>query len=174
MLDKILHNKITYLLTIFIVFILIWAILLNLILDQKIVLESSYLYILHIISLIVWSYLLNMIFKDKNQQKKWLFIKNIFLQFSLLLLILIWIYFLFNLSLINYLIIWFIISSIIFSIDSRISFSIALILLFYVVFYISSWDNKTAEKLSIYTYYFLVIWVWLEILSSLLENKKTL
>jgi len=119
-------------------------------------------------------YIINMIHSDSDNKNEWLFLKNIILKIFLFLTILIWMYFLFNFSLINYLITWFIISSIIFQIDSRISFSIALILLLYVIFYISFWDQKIAENLSIYAYYFLVIWVWIEILSNIFDKNINL
>jgi hypothetical protein len=59
----------------------------------------------------------------------------------------------------------------IFFLDSRISFLIALYLLCYTVLFIFVEDKKIAEKLSIYAYYFLIIWVWLEIIENLFFNK---
>ena len=53
-----------------------------------------------------------------------------------------------------------------FLIDSRYFFLIALVLLIYTPIYIYFKDQKFAETLSIYAYYFLVIWVVYEIISS--------
>jgi hypothetical protein len=55
--------------------------------------------------------------------------------------------------------------------DSRIFFLIALIFLFYTPFYIILEDKRLAEKLSIYAYYFLVLWVIYEIVLSKFNTK---
>ena len=55
--------------------------------------------------------------------------------------------------------------------DSRIFFLIALILLSYTPFYIILENKELAEKLSIYAYYFLVIWVIYELILSKFQNK---
>gem|GEM_PF-5140558 len=62
-----------------------------------------------------------------------------------------------ELEIINFLILEFIIFSIFFKLDSRISFSIALVLLCYTIFFIFFEDKKMSEILSIYAYYFLII-----------------
>jgi hypothetical protein len=55
--------------------------------------------------------------------------------------------------------------------DSRVFFLIAITFLFYTPFYIILENKKTAESLSIYAYYFLVIWVIYEIVLSKFSNK---
>jgi hypothetical protein len=55
--------------------------------------------------------------------------------------------------------------------DSRTFFLIALMFLYYTPFYIILKDVKIAEQLSIYAYYFLVLWVIYEIILSKFENK---
>lgn len=55
--------------------------------------------------------------------------------------------------------------------DSRIFFLIALLFLFYTPFYLILENKKIAEELSIYAYYFLVIWVIYEIVLSKFEKK---
>jgi len=165
MFDKILYNKISYLLVIFLLFLLWWIITLNWFFPNKIIINDSYINILHILSWIVSIYILNQISKGGNMfyTKN----KNVNILIKIWILIIIWILLFIKLNLLNFLIIFFIIASILLNIDSRISFLIALILLIYTVFYISIWNNKEiAEKLSIYAYYFLIIWVWLEIFSN--------
>jgi len=73
---------------------------------------------------------------------------------------------------INILIIFYLIFSILFYIDSRISFLIALILLSSTIVYLIIWDKKLAELLSINAYYFLIIWVIIEIKSNLFPKKE--
>lgn len=53
-----------------------------------------------------------------------------------------------------------------FLIDSRYFFLIALILLIYTPIFIYFKDQKLAEKLSIYAYYFLVFWVSYELITT--------
>jgi len=169
MLNKILHNKFSYLLIIFIVFILIGAIILKWIMLNTLNI-SNYLYSLHITSWIITIYVLHMLYKDieiHNIDYYYIFKKS-------LIFIIIWVLLYSYLSLINYLITLFIVFSIIFINDWRISFLIALLLLLYTVFHITIWDKKLAEQFSIYAYYFLVIWVWIEILSSVIHRDKTI
>ncbi|MDD3646165.1 MAG: hypothetical protein PHH06_02025 [Candidatus Gracilibacteria bacterium] len=83
--------------------------------------------------------------------------KNIILKLSVISLIGVLLYYLFRLNIANYLFILFIVSSLVFSFDSKISFSIAFILLFYVIFYTVLGDEKKAEIISVYTYYFLLL-----------------
>ena len=55
--------------------------------------------------------------------------------------------------------------------DSRYLFLIALVLLVYTPIYIYLEDKKTAETLSIYAYYFLVVWVIYEIIISKFQKN---
>lgn len=61
-----------------------------------------------------------------------------------------------------------------FLIDSRYFFLIALILLIYTPIFIYFKDQKIAENLSIYAYYFLVIWVIYELITQKFETQKKL
>lgn len=68
-------------------------------------------------------------------------------------------------------IIWYILFCLLFFIDSRISFLIALSLLSFVPVFLIMWDNSKAETLSIYTYYFLIIWVFMSIYENIINKN---
>jgi hypothetical protein len=97
--------------------------------------------------------------------------KNFYLRIFIFSLITFFLIF-FNISIINFLILIFILFSFLFNLDSRITFLIALILLFYTVYSIWIWNKKLAETFSIYAYYFLIIWVFQEIIISLFFYKN--
>lgn len=61
--------------------------------------------------------------------------------------------------------------SCILDIESRASFSLALVMLLYVVFYMIVWDNSMAENFSVYMYYLLVIGIVVEIYQISLSSK---
>lgn len=65
----------------------------------------------------------------------------------------------------------FFLFSILFPIDTRVSFFAALVLFVFVMFYIITGNTQMAEDLSIYAYYFLIMGVLLEILSHTLLPK---
>ncbi len=72
-------------------------------------------------------------------------------------------------------IVLFFLFSLLFRLDSRISFIWALILLILTPLYLVIWDKILAESISISAYYFLIIWVILEIRSQIFPetlNKK--
>jgi hypothetical protein len=55
--------------------------------------------------------------------------------------------------------------------DSRLLFLVALFFLVYTIFYIITWEKKMAEDFSIKAYYFLIWWVFLEILKNIFLEK---
>lgn len=56
--------------------------------------------------------------------------------------------------------------------DSRLLFWVALIFLIFTIFNIVIWEKKIAEEFSVKAYYFLVWWVWLEILKNIFLEKN--
>lgn len=64
------------------------------------------------------------------------------------------------------------VSSLLWNIDPRMSFAGALILFLYIPVYLFIWQTDTAEALSIFAYYFLIIGVVLQIYQSLVTAKK--
>ena len=171
MFDKILHNRWLLLVILFISFILWWLVILNVVLLEKFTFNKDYFYFVH---MIVWIWIINIlrfIYKENLGNTKNSFIENTFLKFFILWLVIIWLYTLTNLTIISIWILLFITTAIIFFIDSRYSFLIALVFLIYTPFYLILWDKKIAEQLSIYAYYFLIIWVWLEIIYNIFNEK---
>ena len=69
-------------------------------------------------------------------------------------------------------IILFLAFSLLFRIDSRVSFVGALILLILTPLYLIIWDKEIAESVSIFAYYFLIIWVVLEIRNQIFPEKS--
>ncbi len=63
--------------------------------------------------------------------------------------------------------------SLLFRVDSRVSFFWALSLLIITWLYLIIWDGGTAESMSIFAYYLLIIWVVLEIKHQVFDVKKT-
>lgn len=59
----------------------------------------------------------------------------------------------------------------IFFLDSRVSFFLAIIAFLYVMFYLLTWNTQKSEIFSIYAYYFLIIWVCSEVISSVVIPK---
>jgi len=55
--------------------------------------------------------------------------------------------------------------------DSRISFFMALMILVYIPIYLIMWEKDFAEKMSIYAYYFLIIWVVVELWKTISFKK---
>ncbi len=139
-------------------------------------LNNNFIYLFWILILVFFDKIIEFIKKedfsfyfknlDFEKDKKNLFIRIFLLIFFTILLLFL------ELEIINFLILEFIIFSIFFKLDSRISFSIALVLLCYTIFFIFFEDKKMSEILSIYAYYFLIIWVWLEIFQNLLSKKQ--
>ncbi len=76
------------------------------------------------------------------------------------------------LSIASIIIFAFILFNIFFSIDTRFSFFIALSLLIFTSFYLLVGDQKIAESLSIYAYYFLILGVLFEIKNYLFSSKN--
>lgn len=78
-----------------------------------------------------------------------------------------------NFNIVSEIILFFLAFSLLFKLDSRISFFIALIFICLTIIYLIIWDNLIAENMSIYTYYFLVIWVIISLFetSNLDDNK---
>ncbi len=68
----------------------------------------------------------------------------------------------------------FLIFSLLFKIDSRISFVLALLLLIITPLYLIIWDKEIAERVSIFAYYMLIIWVILEIKNQVFQNKDNI
>lgn len=137
--------------------------------------NTNFLYLFWILILPFFDKIIELIKEDfsfyfKNFDSK-KFKKNLFFRIFVLIFLTIIILFL-NLEIINFLILEFIAFSLIFKLDSRISFLIALFLLIYTVLFIILWDKKIAETTSIYAYYFLIIWVWLEITTNLFFNEQ--
>lgn len=163
MLDRFLHSKWLYLAISFISFLLLWIIILNSFLPEIVHFEKKYLYFVHSLSIILIINIINLIFKEKTNNLWNIFTNNIFIKIFILFLVWFSLYNFTNFSNISLSIILFIIYSIIFFLDSRYSFLIALVLLIYTPFYLIIGNEAIAEQLSIYAYYFLVIWVWLEI-----------
>jgi len=56
--------------------------------------------------------------------------------------------------------------------EGRIFFYIALLFFLLVGVYIIFWKSWWAEQYSIYAYYFLVAWVWIQIFESLIFSEK--
>lgn len=72
---------------------------------------------------------------------------------------------------INKVIVWYILITFLFIIDSRVSFSIALFLFGFTPIYLVIWQNDIAESISVYAYYFLVIWVIISIIENIFIKK---
>lgn len=72
----------------------------------------------------------------------------------------------------NFLTLSILVLSIIFSLDSRISFLIALCLLLLIPLFLILEKKDLAETYSIYAYYFLVIWVVVSLYESIYNKKK--
>lgn len=65
----------------------------------------------------------------------------------------------------------FFLLSLVLSVDSRLSFFIAFVLFVYVAFFLWVSNQDMAEKLSVHAYYFLVLWVLIEIAQSFILPK---
>ncbi len=68
----------------------------------------------------------------------------------------------------------YILFSLLFLIDGRVNFIVALILLWFTPVYLVIWDSKKAELLSIYAYYFLIIGVFMTIVEGYFIKKEIL
>ena len=62
--------------------------------------------------------------------------------------------------------------SILFKIDSRLSFIWALMFLLIIPLYMILWDKESAETVSIFAYYMLIIWVIIEIYNQIFQKKS--
>ncbi len=157
--------------TIFFIFF-VFIILKNFIKDFSININDYYLFfilLLPFLDKIIEFFKQDFLEENKNFLNKKKLIKKffIFFIFSLFLSF-------FKISLLSFLVWIFILFSLIFNLDTRFSFLISLVLLVYTPFLIFFKDNKLAESFSIYAYYFLIIWVLLEIFNNLVfkQNNK--
>ncbi len=160
---------------IFFILILSFLSVLYLYITKKYPINTNFLYLFWILLIPFFDKIINFIKKDfsfnyTEKIDKYLFLKI----FILIILIIILIFF--KVTIINFATLFFIIFAILFKLDPRLSFLLALFLLCYTVLFILIEDKKIAEQLSIYAYYFLIIWVWLEITENLffkkIENEK--
>lgn len=157
------------------IFTIIVLIILNTILNIKI--EGVFIYFYAFIFVFFVAYLLQIIKKEikvYNFNQSWI---NI-LKYILVLTYVIVAYKFLKFNILTEILLGYTICCLIFYIDSRISFLITLCFMSFVPAYILVWDKLKAENLSIYAYYFLVIWVLVTIyenynLSKLKDNYNT-
>lgn len=148
-------------------------IILNSFLDFK---NTSILFYTFSLIFIFWIwYLIDFLRKDLFKSDLSFNWTNV-LKYTLFFIIIIILYKFFDFSILNKIIILYLIFCLLFYIDSRISFLVALSLLSFVPIFIIMENKEKAEILSIYTYYFLVIWVVSEIyqniMGKLFDNPK--
>ncbi len=157
------------------IFTIIVLILLNTILNIKI--EGIFIYLFAYIFVFFVAYVLQILKKEikvYNFDLSWI---NI-LKYILVLTYTIVAYKFLDFNILSEFLVGYTIFCIIFFIDSRISFLITVCFMSFVSAYLIVWDKLKAENLSIYAYYFLVIWVLMTIyenynLKKLKDNYNT-
>lgn len=150
----------------------IFLILLSIILSSffSIKLDNNILYLFGFVFIFILTFIIKEIKKDFSSLDMKFQWTNVIKYLIIIIYILIS-YKFFDYLIINKIIFWYILFSILFVIDSRISFAIALIFLSFSPIYLIIWQNNIAENLSIYAYYFLVIWVFTSIIESIIIKK---
>lgn len=149
------------------VFILLALLLFNIAFD--LVIDKSFLYFFVFIYIFFIAHFFNIIKKDFHIYKFDLWWINI-VKYSLFLsYIFLCINFL-DYSIVWELIVWYLLFCMLFFIDNRLSFFIALSLLGFVPVYLLIWESAKAENLSIYSYYFLIIWVVISIFENIIRR----
>ncbi len=135
---------------------------------EKISIGESFLYFYTLLLIPVFDYI---IWNNLSKKAFYAFIPrwiNMLKYFSLLIVALILSYF--DIDSVYLYMIVFLLWSILFNIDSRVSFIAALILFLYVPVLMMIGKANIAETFSIYAYYFLIIWVLLQWYDTL-KNK---
>jgi len=133
-------------------------------------LDNSILYLFSFVFIFVVNFIIREIQKDfssLNFNFQWV---NV-IKYLIIIIYVFWGYKYLDWIFINKVIIWYILVSALFLIDSRISFAIALFLLSFTPIYLLIWQNEIAESISIYAYYFLLIWVIIGIIENIFIKK---
>lgn len=177
--EKFLSNRFLLSFIFFVGFFLLFVIIFNSFFPEKVDFDYRYIYLAYIILFYVNLYLLYYIYKtyDKNQFS--ISLKYFWIKLVAFIVISLWLYFYFYTWFDSHLFVYKVITielflfSIIFTLDSRFMFLIALNLLFLTPFYIILKKNHIAENYSIYAYYYLVIGVVVSIFETFLfKNDK--
>ncbi len=150
------------------IFTIIVLIILNAILGIQI--ESIFVYLFAFVFVFFIAYILQTIKKDfkiYDFDLSWI---NIIKYITVLIYIILTYKFI-EYNILSEIIIGYILFCLLFLVDSRISFLIALCFLSFVPVYLIIWDNTKAENLSIYAYYFLIIWVIISIYENYYFDK---
>jgi len=177
---KFLSNRFLLSFIFFIWFFLLTIIILNSFFPEKIIFYEHNIYLIYIVLFYINLYLLYYIFKTYHKNQFSITLKYLLSKFTIFIVISLWLYFYFfknfnnNLFVYKFFTIEIFIFSVIFSLDARFMFLIALNLLFITPFYIILNKKDIAENYSIYAYYYLVIWVILSLIETYLFKENNL
>lgn len=150
-------------------FILLALLSISSLLNLKI--DNTILYVFIFIFIFIISYILKNMQKDFSISKFDMGWINV-VKYTFFFLYIIIAYKFFEYNVISEIIFWYTLFCILFLVDSRLSFFIAFIFLSFTPMYLIIWNTAKAEILSIYAYYFLVIWVILSIVESIFDKKE--
>jgi len=174
---KLLSNKVLLSFIFFIGFFLLFIIVFNSFFPEKVSFYKEYIYLAYIILFYVNVYILYYIYKTYDKKQLSMSLKYLWLKLVIFIIVSSLLYFYFyswfdkNLFIYKVITIEIFIFSVLFTLDARFMFLIALNLLLLTPFYIILKQNDIAENYSIYAYYFLIIWVIVSIIETFYQKK---
>ena len=122
---------------------------------------NNFIYLFTILLIPVFDYIIGTVWKEFDKTVFW-FDSSTLLK-ALLFIILSGIVYSLGYSLYASMTILFLVLFLLFNLGSKIPFFVALVLFLYSAIYIVSGNTQTADTLSIYAYYYLIIWVILQV-----------